>query len=416
MQTKPSYEELEQRIGDLEQRCLQHRFTEEILERLEGQLRRAQKMEAIATLAGGIAHDFNNILGAIIGNAELIEIFGAPLDAAMRSRLGEILLAARRARSLVEQILTVSKSAEHKKCPTLLSPVVKETLRFLRSSLPSTIDLRERIENEHLSILADATQIHQVLMNLCTNAGHAMRERGGILEIELSQLRVDATAVRSLGGLGPGAYARLVVSDTGHGIERDVIEKIFDPYFTTKKKDEGTGLGLAVARGIVKGHGGAIMVESKPGRGSVFQVLLPMLEDSKVDAAIETETALPTGKERILFVDDEKSLVKSTRGILERLGYTVVATTSSIEALETFRQHPDRFDLVITDLTMPGMTGVELSKGLLSIRPDIPIVLCTGFLDTVIDQEVGEAGICECLSKPVDTRSLAEAVRKVLDR
>jgi PAS domain S-box-containing protein len=383
--------------------------------RLEDQFRQAQKMEAIGTLAGGIAHDFNNILGAIIGYTGMIDMFDVPEESPIKAKLNEVLKAAHRAKDLVAQILTFSRQTEQERKPVQLNYIVKEALKFLRASLPTTIEIRQHVENEEFITMADPTQMHQVLMNLCTNAAHAMLETGGGLEVTLSALDLDVKSAERFVDLFPGCYLKLTVSDTGHGMMPEIMERIFDPFFTTKKSGEGTGMGLAVVHGIVKSHGGEITVDSDLGRGTTFQVVLPRIEMAAVEPDDENAPSMPTGTERILFVDDEKSLVKVVQHILHRLGYDVTAKTSSREALELFRSQPERFDLVITDQTMPYMTGIELAREMMQIRPDIPVILCTGFSETATPERVEAAGICELINKPLDPSTLAVAVRRVLD-
>jgi len=379
--------------------------------RLETQLRQAHKMEAIGTLAGGIAHDFNNILSAIIGYSELA-LTKMPEGTQARRNVEQVLKAGFRARDLVKQILAFSRKAETEKKVLQLSTVIKETLSLLRASLPSTIQIKEDLQEGKSVVLADATQIHQVVMNLCTNAAHSMNEKGGVLEIGLS--RVDASAAPHT-ELEPGAYMRLTVKDTGHGMTRETMDRIFDPYFTTKHMGVGgTGLGLAVVRGIVKSYGGAIGVESEPGVGSSFEVFLP-----EVDEEVSTQSPLQKhhqgGSAHILFVDDEASLVDVGRQMLEHLGYTVTTRTSSIEALEAFRADPKRFDLVITDTTMPNMTGIELSSEIRRVRADIPIILCTGFSEMATPEKTKVMGIQELIMKPLAITDMARAIRRVLD-
>ncbi|MBW2020218.1 MAG: PAS domain S-box protein [Deltaproteobacteria bacterium] len=381
--------------------------------RLETQLQHAQRMEAIGTLAGGIAHDFNNILSAIIGNAQLaLDDLSGP--SSVRYSFEQILEASYRATKLVKQILAFSRQHEHERRPVQLNSIVKETLKLLRASLPSTINIRQNIQSDAGVVFADPTQIHQVLMNLCTNAAHAMRENGGVLEVSLVNVDLDAEAVVGHPDLKPGPCLRLTVRDTGHGMDRAVMERIFDPYFTTKGKGEGTGLGLALVHGIVKSHGGAINVHSELGKGTTFHIFLPRLER---DAIMEAEVLapLPKGNERILFVDDEEVLVDVGERMLERLGYKVIASTNSIEALEIFHANPDKFDLVITDQTMPNMTGTELAKGLMRIRPDIPIILCTGFSETITAEKARAMGIREFVLKPIVIDKIAATIRNVLD-
>ena len=383
-------------------------------EGLTRQLQQGHKMEAIGTLAGGIAHDFNNILGAIVGHGEIMELFEIPEDHKMRSSLKEILNAAYRAKDLVEQILTFSRQSQQEKKAILFTPVIKEALRLLRASLPSTIEIRQDIENISGTVFADSTQMHQVLMNLGTNAAHAMRREGGVMEVSLSAIDHDPENADSISNLQPGRYFQLDVKDTGHGMIPEIMERIFDPYYTTKEKDKGTGLGLSVVHGIVKSHGGEITVESRLGKGSAFHVFLPLIETNLVDTELEQFKPLPTGKGCVLFVDDEKPLVDFGKEILEHLGYEVVARTSSIEALEVFNAQPDRFDLVITDMTMPNMTGYDLAKTIIQTRPELPVILCTGFSEIVTPETAKAAGIKEFIQKPIGVREFAKTIQRVL--
>jgi PAS domain S-box-containing protein len=381
---------------------------------IERQLRQAQKMEAIGTLAGGIAHDFNNILAAIVGFTE-IAMSKVPQESPVQHDLEQVLNAGSRATDLVRQILTFSRQTEQELRPVQITHTVKEALKLLRSSLPTTIDIRQEIAlpPEGGVVLADPTQIHQVLMNLCTNAAHAMRARGGILSVGLSEVEADSSFVSSHPGLRVGPYVCLAVSDTGHGMDAAVMKRIFEPYFTTKGTGEGTGPGLAVVQGMVRGCGGAVTVYSEPGQGTTFRVYLPRIERETAPEPPRVE-ALPTGDERILFVDDEKAIVDLGGRMLKSLGYDVVAKTSSLEALGTFRAQPDAFDLVITDMTMPAPTGMDLAKELMAIRPDIPIILCTGFSDLINATQAKEAGIREFVMKPFAARNFANTIRNVL--
>jgi PAS domain S-box-containing protein len=381
---------------------------------LETQLRQAQKMEAMGTLAGGIAHDFNNILGVIIGYSEIMQIFDVPEEGPMKSRLEEVLKAAYRAKDLVQQILTFSRQTEQELKPLQINPIAKEALKFLRASLPSIIEIHQNIDGNVGPVLGDSTQMHQILINLSTNAAQAMNETGGVLEVTLSEFDFDENSPEQFLDLEPGVYIRLAVRDTGHGMAPEVMERIFDPFFTTKKKGEGTGMGLAVVHGIVKSYGGTINVKSKLGEGSIFEVFLPRIMTDVVEPDARTSVQVPTGNECILFVDDEKIVMDLGKGLLEHLGYEVVARTSSIEALEVFRNQPNRFDLVITDMTMPNMTGMELVKELIQIRPDIPVILCTGFSAKLTPEKAAAAGIREFVMKPFGARNLAETVRKAL--
>ncbi|MEN6321756.1 MAG: PAS domain S-box protein [Syntrophaceae bacterium] len=384
--------------------------------KLEKELRQAQKMEAIGTLAGGIAHDFNNILMAIIGYTEMAQT-KILVGSTIRHYLDQVLKAATRAKDLVKQILTFSRRTEQTREPISVAPIVKEVLKLMRSSLPSTIDIHQdiTIPPDKSIVMADPTQIHQVLMNLCTNAAYAMRITGGILSVGLSEIEVDALFVSRHPDLKPGHYILLTVSDRGHGMDMAVLERIFDPYFTTKGVGEGAGLGLSVVQGIVKNYGGAIHVYSEPGKGTTFHVYLPKVEESTKPEAVNSG-ALPTGCERILFIDDEKALVELGKEMLEFLGYTVSATTDSIEALEIFRTRPDDFDLVITDMTMPGLIGIDLSKECMKVRPHIPIILCTGFSDLIDEKQAAESGIQAFVMKPYVITNLANTIRKVLEK
>ncbi|MBW1680965.1 MAG: PAS domain S-box protein [Deltaproteobacteria bacterium] len=384
--------------------------------RLEKELRRAQKMEAIGTLAGGIAHDFNNILAAIIGISELAQM-ETPEGSLLHTHLGQVLAAGLRARDLVKQILAFSRQNSEQLIPMSIHPVVKEGLKLLRSSLPTTIKINRYIKKGPELILGDPTQIHQILMNLCTNAEHAMREKGGTLDVKLERVDIDEAMAALHQHLQPGPYMRLEVSDTGKGIDPEVKDRIFDPYFTTKESWEGTGLGLAVVQGIVQTHGGAIIVESEVGKGTTFGVYFPIIEGEKegVQEQEKVERALPTGNERILFIDDEEMLVEVGKGILEQLGYDVTVRTSSLEALELFKAKSGYFDLVITDMSMPNMTGEHLSRELMKIRPGTPIILCTGFSHVISKEKARAIGIRSFAMKPLISKDLAQTVRRVLD-
>ncbi|MBI4775884.1 MAG: PAS domain S-box protein [Deltaproteobacteria bacterium] len=382
--------------------------------RMEAQLRQAQKMQAIGTLAGGIAHDFNNILAAIMGYTELALIH-LQEDHPARKKLGQVLKSGERAKSLVHQILSFSRQTDQERRPLELGPIVKEALKLLRASLPSTIEIKRHVTTNPAVVLADPTQIHQLIMNLCTNAAHAMRRNGGVLEISLERAELDERSAGQYADLGSGTYQRLTVSDTGHGMDQKTLERIFEPFFTTKAPGEGTGMGLAVVHGIVKSHEGAIAVYSEPGVGSTFRVYLPEIQmEAKKEPSADVETA-PEGGERILFVDDEHLLVDIGRQTLERLGYRVTGLTSATEALDLFRKAPDEFDLVITDQTMPNVTGIHLATEMLMVRPDMPIILCTGFSHDATSEKALACGIKRFLMKPVTAREVAKVVREVLD-
>lgn len=382
--------------------------------KMERELRQSQKMEAIGTLAGGIAHDFNNILTAIMGYTEMAQNKITNNDSMARD-LVRVQEASTRAKELVRQILTFSRQGEQERKPVQMATVIEEVLKLLRSTLPTTIEIHQNITTspDGGMVMADPTQIHQVLMNLGTNAAHAMRGHGGALSVSLSDINADASLVALHPDLPPGPCVRLTVGDTGHGMEADVKERIFDPYFTTKKVGEGTGIGLAVVQGIIRSHSGAISVYSEPEKGTTFHIFLPKITD-KTTRAAHTDDSLCGGSERILFVDDECVLVELGQELLEALGYNVTARTSSREALELFRAKPDDFDLVITDMTMPGLTGRELAGELLKIRPDIPIIMCSGFTEFINANEARDAGISEFLMKPYVTSRMAQVIRKAL--
>jgi PAS domain S-box-containing protein len=384
--------------------------------KLEAQLRQAQKMEAIGVLAGGIAHDFNNILGAIIGYTEIAGLHIGEADK-LKHDLTEVLNAAKRARDLISRILAFSRKGEQERIPVQISPIVKEALKMLRSSLPTTIEIRQNIESDTGVVEADPTQIHQILMNLCTNASHSMREEGGILDVEIRNVEVGSWDLKSgYLDMTPGSYLLLTVSDRGEGMTPEVLARIFDPYFTTKEKGVGTGLGLSVVHGIVKSHGGTIRAYSEPGKGTTFHVYLPLIKEAKEPAEdMPSPGVIPTGHERILFIDDEPALVGIGKNILERLGYEVTTRTSSLEALELFRTKPDQFDLVITDMTMPNMTGDKLSREIMQIRPDIPVIICTGYSERIWEEKAKIMGIRAFAMKPLIMADLAKQVRNVLD-
>ena len=378
-------------------------------------LRQAEKMEAIGTLAGGIAHDFNNIIGAIIGYTELS--LDDVTDERTKRNLKQVIKASHRAKDLVQQILAFSRQSEQKRKPLLVSLIVKEALKLLRASLPSTIEIRTNIQAKSSLVLADPTQIHQVMMNLCTNAAHAMREHGGVIEVSLREVEIDKEMVKNYQELRPGTYVKLMVKDTGVGIDPKIIDRIFEPYFTTKEVGQGAGMGLALVHGIVKSYNGEITVYSEKGKGTTFNVFLPRIfsKPKTQEQSEEGKKFLPTGNECILYVDDEKNLVNAGTQTLERLGYKVVSTTSSTEAFKIFKKKPEKFDLVITDQTMPEITGADLAQKLMRIRPDIPVILCTGYSEIISREKAKEMGISEFLMKPLFTEDIATVIRKVLD-
>ena len=383
--------------------------------RLEEQLLQAQKMEAIGTLAGGIAHDFNNILAAIMGYAELASL-DTEEGTKAKYNLQQSIRASHRAKDLVQQILAFSRQGRQERRPLDIGPIVKEGLKLLRASLPATIEIRREIEKDLGAIEADPTQIHQVLMNLCANAGHAMEERGGVLGVYLEKVEVEREGLAVSAGVEPGWYLRLRVSDTGAGMAPEVLKRIYDPYFTTKGPGKGTGLGLAVVHGIVQSYRGGITVVSEPGKGTTFDIYFPRVD--AVVAPLEGEKVEPLplgGQERVLFVDDEQAIVEIGQKILGHLGYEVIVRTSSLEALGLFRANPERFDIVITDMTMPNLTGDRLAQELLRIRPGIPIILCTGFSESMSEEKAKALGVREFVMKPLVMRDLATAIRRSLD-
>ncbi|MBT8372281.1 MAG: response regulator, partial [Deltaproteobacteria bacterium] len=387
---------------------------EDITERkqLESQLQQAHRMEAIGTLAGGIAHDFNNILAAAIGYTEMALNDNAN-NSALKSNLQEVLKAGHRAKNLVRQILAFSRQADQEVKPLQVKIIVKEALKLLRASLPTTIEIRPNI-NSDAAVLADPTQIHQVLMNLCTNAQHAMREKGGFLQVSLTSAEIESGIPEQRLGVTAGKYLCLKIRDTGHGMSSAVIDRIFDPFFTTKARDEGTGMGLAVVHGIVNSYKGAVTVESEVGKGSTFKIYLPVIE-KEITAPVKTRTHNCNGSENILFVDDETALLDIGQQMLNRLGYHVITKTSSVEALELFQAKPDKFDLVITDMTMPNMTGDKLAQKMLAIRPDIPVILCTGYSHQITEEKAKRIGIKKFIFKPVAIEELARTIRNVMD-
>ena len=389
--------------------------TEEERRQLEAQLRQSQKMEAIGTLAGGIAHDFNNILSIIYGYTEMALLENTDPEE-QRQHLGAVLTGAKRAKDLVQQILAFSRKSEQQKQPLLVAPIVKEALKMLRASLPTTIEIRQKIDSDG-AVLADPTQIHQVIMNLCTNAYHAMRETGGVLDVALTEATFEPGAYATA-DLRPGRYLLLEVSDTGCGIDPEIREKIFEPYFTTKKHGEGTGLGLAVAHGIVKSCRGQIMVASEKGRGTSMRVYLPMLERERESAPVppgETGEGDRGRGERILLVDDEAQICAYLGELLRRGGYAVSGFSDGEEAWREFAKAPESFDLLISDMTMPHMTGLELARKVLDLRPALPVILCTGH-SVLVDREGALAlGVREYLHKPVSRQEMLAAVRRALE-
>ncbi|MEJ2157425.1 MAG: PAS domain S-box protein, partial [Desulfobacteraceae bacterium] len=376
----------------------------------QAQLAQAQKMESIGNLAGGIAHDFNNILSSIIGFTELA-LEETPKGSDVEDSLQEVYSAGKRAKDLVRQILAFARQSDEKRAPILPGKVAKEVLKFIRSTIPTTIEIRLDLDSDAW-IMGNATQLHQVLMNLCTNAAYVMEDSGGVLGVSLTDVAVDIKA--PLIGMRKGQYVEIKISDTGTGIAPDMIGSIFEPYFTTKGPGEGTGMGLAMAQGIIESYGGRITVESALGKGTTFSIYLPATKKGSAHG-VDAPAALQNGTERILFVDDELSIAKMGSQMLERMGYSVTTRTSSVEALELFKVKPDAFDLVITDMTMPNLTGDKLAIELMKIRPDIPVILCTGYSRKIADETASEIGIKAFAYKPMVKADLAKTIRKVLE-
>ncbi|TAN45626.1 MAG: response regulator [Nitrospirae bacterium] len=397
------------------------RKADEEKEQMAAQLLHLQKLEAIGTLAGGIAHDFNNILMGMMGYCDMAR-YSVPEGSEIVEMLDNVLKAGKRAKYLVQQILSFSRQTEQMKTPLKIQDSIEEALKLLRASIPTTIEFRKNIDTHCEPVLADPTQMHQIIMNLCTNAYHAMRKTGGVLGVALKKVDIERDGHTTGMILSPGEYLKLEVSDTGHGIEHAVLDRIFEPFFTTKEIGEGTGMGLAVVHGIVKSHGGHITVYSEPGIGTTFNVYLPVLKQA-VSAREEDPRnirpsfeSLPGGNERILLVDDEEEIALMGRQILEKLGYSVSSFTKPLDALEALHAKPDSFDLVITDMTMPLMTGLEFAHKILALRKDMPIILCTGFSELINGDRAKVIGIREYVMKPILISEIAATVRRVLDR
>ena len=385
------------------------------LAKYERQLQQVLKIQAIGTLAGGIAHDFNNILFPIVGYTELT-MDEVPDNSVAHNNLEEVLKAAHRAKDLVQQILTFSRQSGQERKPVKVHSIIEEALKLLRASIPASIEIIHNINDDCHPVMGDATQIHQVIMNLCTNAYQAMQDKGGTLEINLSEVDVGYEETVEKIGMQPGKHLQLLVRDEGCGMDAAVLDRIFEPYYTTKEQGKGTGLGLSVIHGIVKNHRGDISVTSSPGKGTTFKVYLPIIEDMDTVTEFEPSNGAVKGNERILLIDDEEQIVSMEQQMLENLGYEVTARTDSTEALKEFSQKPQNFDLVITDMTMPHMTGDELALKLLDIKPDIPVILCTGFNEDITEEKALAMGIQKFVMKPVIKNDLATTIRTVLDQ
>jgi signal transduction histidine kinase/CheY-like chemotaxis protein len=393
---------------------LMQRKGEQQKKQIELRLHQSQKMEAIGTLAGGIAHDFNNILSGIFGYAQLA-LMNIDHPEKARMNIDQINLGAKRATDLIQQILTFSRQADHQKNPVKPHLIVKEALQFLRSSIPTSIEIKKNIVSRS-RVVANPTQIHQIVINLCTNAYHAMQETGGTLTVNLDDIDIRHQNQIPELAIPPGSYIRLEVKDTGHGMSGEIVRKIFEPYFTTKPVSEGTGLGLAVVLGIVQEHDGFIHADSTPGKGSIFTIFLPIF-DSTGNAVPDASQKLPIprGSERILLIDDEQSILASTAELLTDYGYQVVAFREAEAALNEFTTHPGDYDVILTDVTMPYMTGDELAVRCMAVRSDIPVILCTGYSSKISKERARDIGIRKYLQKPIEAYKLLTAVRKVLD-
>lgn len=402
-----------ERLARLFALAVQHLRGDADRERLGAQLRHSQKMQALGVLAGGIAHDFNNILGSILGFTEMA-LSEAREGQPAESDLRNVLLACQRAKDLVSRLLAFSRPGLERRQPLKLRSLVNETVKLLRATLPSTITLDARLCDERGCALADPTQVHQVLMNLCTNASQAMGPQGGAITLALEDVERDQAELARLHGLEPGRYARLVVRDNGEGMDPATLERVFEPFFTTRRGRGGSGLGLAVVHGIVQAHGGGIQATSAPGQGSAFSVLIPKAPRCAAPEEVAA-SALPRGKERVLLVDDEPPLLEVVSRMLEHLGYQVSAFSSSQEALEAFRAQPQGFDLLLTDQTMPGLTGEGLARAVLAQRADLPVVICTGFSESLTKDKARELGARRLLMKPLTRRQLALAMREALE-
>ena len=381
---------------------------------LEIRLQMAHKMEAIGTLAGGIAHDFNNILSAILGYAQLAQMNSAE-NPKVQKYINRLYLASERAKKLVQQILVFSRQSKSEKRPADISVVIKEALKLLRASIPSTIEIHQNVKSNLGTVEADLTQIHQIVMNLCTNAFHAMEKDGGQLDVDLISVKISAEDSLLYEDIEPGYYLKLTVADTGHGISAEILPRIFEPYFTTKELGKGTGMGLATVHGIVKDHGGHIKIYSEPDVGTTFHILFPFIDKEAEPLPLKTSDLIPQGNEKILFVDDEKFLIDVGKELLENLGYCVETRISPNDALEAFRVQPDTYDLVITDMTMPKMNGVILAEKIRKIRPDIPIILCSGYSNKIMSDDSRDTEFNGVLMKPVTLHELANMIRSVLN-
>lgn len=381
---------------------------------MEEQLRQAEKMESIGTLTGGIAHDFNNLLYMIVGNTDLALEY-IPQSNPVYTNIEEIKSASLRAADIVKQLLSFSRKTDQKLIPIDAVTVVKDSLSFLRSTIPTTLEIHEHMPEDEIVILADSTQINQIMMNLCINASQAMEETGGTLKINIEKTICEAEDIKEFIDLVPGNFLKITVNDSGPGISPEIIKRIFDPYFTTKQMGKGSGLGLSIVHGIIKNHSGAVWVDSNLGQGTTFTLLFPMVEEKSVNKT-KTDDDSPSGIETILFVDDEQAITKMNKMVLEKLGYRVEAMLNPVDVLDLFKLKPDVFDLVITDMTMPQMTGAKLAEKLKEIRSDIPIIICTGHSSLIDEEKAKELGIDGYIMKPASMSTMAKAIRNVLEK
>jgi signal transduction histidine kinase/ActR/RegA family two-component response regulator len=383
-------------------------------QRLEEQYRQSQKMEAVGTLAGGIAHDFNNILTAISGYCELARL-ELPGEHSAHTHLQAVQQGATRATELVRQIMTFSRRQEQARRPLRLEVIVKEAIQLLRATIPATIEIKSDCAPDTPRILADATSIHQVLVNLGTNASHAMKGRSGVIEINVEGVDVCADFAEAHPGLREGKFVRLTLSDTGHGMSAATISRIFEPFFTTKPPGEGTGLGLSVVHGIVQAHEGAVFVYSQPGQGTKFQLYFPAHVCSDAEKTPATPAAIPRGNgQQVLYVEDEGPLGHMGRKLLERLNYSVEVHSNPATALSAFQTDPGSYSMVVTDLTMPTMTGLELGREIIKLRPGLPMILMTGYAGSLDPEQARADGFCELLLKPLSLETLGNAVDRAL--
>ncbi|MBF0288444.1 MAG: response regulator [SAR324 cluster bacterium] len=411
--------ELEEKTDELEEALeIQQSLNDNLiqttreLQQTQQQLIQAQKMEALGVLAGGIAHEFNNLLFAISGYSEMIREDAAE-NSIILDNVEQIIKAGKRAKDLVQQILTFSRRSETTYKPVEVGALIKEALKLMRSTLPTTIDIQQEISIDEHVVLADPTQIHQIIMNLCSNASHAMMTKGGILKITLERIKISPDFA-TWHEIQEGTYVKLGITDTGCGMDAEVADHIFEPFFTTKSPGQGTGMGLSVVHGSVKSHNGAITVQSKPEKGTTIEIFLPEI-DSPVLPELSTSDSVLQGQESVLLVDDEQILVDMLEQKLTRIGYHVTATTNSQEALNYFQEKPNQFDLVITDQTMPNISGSQLAKQIISINPNIPIILITGYSETLSPEQAKSMGVRNYIIKPIDFSELGTLIRNILD-